>query len=100
MINGANMWDVRENRADVLRLISQMSTNQLTYIRRQVSYGGTLTRERLAELVEDGIVTFDVQMYLAENCSNLSYRLVPSGRVPSHEGGDGGNDGSPDSSDP
>ncbi len=63
-----------------------MSSNQLTYIARQISYGGRLTKERLAELVEDGIVTFDVQMYLAENCSNISYRLVPNGRVPQHEG--------------
>lgn len=75
VINGAHAWEINETPADIDRFIEQMTRAQLTVINRQVEHAHITSKEGLRRLIRSWDVQLDAYMYLAENCSNLSFGL-------------------------
>ena len=95
VLRGNYAWEIHESQADIMKFIDAMSPDQLKVIDGKIKGVNGLTKEKLKDLVKKGEVVLDASMYIAENCSNLSFMInvTDKTKAPIHD--NSSDDGTP-----
>lgn len=92
VLGGNVAWEIHESKADINRFIDAMTPDQLKVIDKKLTQVSRLTKDKLKKLVASGQVKLNASMYIAENCSNLSFMITVTDNMPKRENNHGGND--------